>query len=147
MNIPQEKRVKLVACRLKGGASAWWGRRLHRRQREDYEQILFQQYQRYQQNQRSIQEYTADFMRLVERNDLRESEVHQIRDKIGVYVVKSMTEAKNLATKAELMIRDRGGSRIEGNKRTYDNDNFQKSSGEETSRSFTYRNKAAQGWN
>ncbi|KAI5680928.1 hypothetical protein M9H77_02155 [Catharanthus roseus] len=43
----------------------------------DYEQILFQQYQRCQQNQRSVQEYTEDFMMLAERNNLRESEVHQ----------------------------------------------------------------------
>ncbi|KAI5678801.1 hypothetical protein M9H77_09751 [Catharanthus roseus] len=75
------------------------------------------------------------------RNDLRESEVHQvnryldglklqIRDKIGVQVVKSVTGAKNLAIKAEIMLRDRGGSIIE-----------------ETSRSFADRNKAAQGWN
>ncbi|KAI5658904.1 hypothetical protein M9H77_27697 [Catharanthus roseus] len=94
MDISQEKRVKLVACRLK-----------------------------------------ADFMRLAERNDLRESEVHQvsryldglklqIRDRIGVHVLKSVTEAKNLTIKAELMIRDRCGSRIEGNRRTYGNDNF-----------------------
>ncbi|KAI5657952.1 hypothetical protein M9H77_26745 [Catharanthus roseus] len=46
------------------------------------------------------------------------------------------------------MIRDRGGSRIEGNRRTYDNDNFQRNnSGEETSRSFANRSKVAQGWN
>ncbi|KAI5677709.1 hypothetical protein M9H77_08659 [Catharanthus roseus] len=75
------------------------------------------------------------------RNNLRESEVHQvsryldglkqqIRDRIRVQVVKSVTEAKNLAIKAKLMIRDRGGSRIE-----------------ETSRSFADRSKAAQGWN
>ncbi|KAI5668024.1 hypothetical protein M9H77_17877 [Catharanthus roseus] len=79
-----------------------------------------------------------------ERNNLQESEVHQvnryldglklqIRDRIGVQVVKSVTEVKNLAIKAELMIRDRGGSRIESNRRTYDNDNFQRSnSGEDT---------------
>ncbi|KAI5668300.1 hypothetical protein M9H77_18153 [Catharanthus roseus] len=69
----------------------------------------------------------------------------QIRDRIGVQVVKSVMEAKNLATKAELMLRDRDGSRIKGNRRTYGNDNFQRSSGEETSRSFADRNKAAQG--
>ncbi|KAI5672994.1 hypothetical protein M9H77_13358 [Catharanthus roseus] len=45
------------------------------------------------------------------------------------------------------MIRDRGGSRIEGNRQTYGNDNFQRSSGEEILRSFANRNKAAQGWN
>ncbi|KAI5678523.1 hypothetical protein M9H77_09473 [Catharanthus roseus] len=97
-------------------------------------------------------------MRFAERNDLRESEVHQvshcldglklqIRDRIGVQVVKSVTEAKNIGIKAELILQDRCGSRIEGNKRTYGNDNFQRSSGEETSRSFADKNKAAQGWN
>ncbi|KAI5678050.1 hypothetical protein M9H77_09000 [Catharanthus roseus] len=97
-------------------------------------------------------------MRLAERNDLRESEVHQvsryldglklqIRDRIGLQVVKSMTEAKNLVIKAKLMLRHRGGSRIEGNRRTNGNDNFQRSSGEETSSSFANRNRAAQGWN
>ncbi|KAI5668248.1 hypothetical protein M9H77_18101 [Catharanthus roseus] len=30
-DILQEKRVKLVACRLKGGAFAWWERLPHRR--------------------------------------------------------------------------------------------------------------------
>ncbi|KAI5650374.1 hypothetical protein M9H77_36379 [Catharanthus roseus] len=98
-------------------------------------------------------------MRLAERNDLRVSEVHQVtryldglkpqtRDRIGVQVVKSVTRVKNLAIKAELTIRNRGGSRFEGDRRTYGNDNFQRSnSGEDTSRSFADRSKAAQGWN
>ena len=34
MEIPQEKCVRLVACRLKGGASAWWERLQNRRLRE-----------------------------------------------------------------------------------------------------------------
>ncbi|KAI5675441.1 hypothetical protein M9H77_06391 [Catharanthus roseus] len=76
----------------------------------------------------------ADFMRLAERNDLRDSEVHQVIRYLD-------------AIKSELMIRDRGGSRIGGNRRTYGNDNFQRSTGEETSRSFTDRRKAAQRWN
>ncbi|KAI5666994.1 hypothetical protein M9H77_16847 [Catharanthus roseus] len=120
----------------------------------DHEQILFQQHQHCQQNQRSVQD-----IRLAERNDLRESEVHQvaryldglklqIQDRIEVQVVKSVTEAKNLAIKDELMIRDRGGRRFKGNRRTYGNDNFQRSnSGDGRSRSFVDRSKAAQGWN
>ena len=63
METPEDKRVRLVACRLKGGASAWWDRKQRAREREgrgrvrswyrmrrmlmqeflspDYEQILF----------------------------------------------------------------------------------------------------------
>ena len=40
----------------------------------DYEHILFQQYQRYYHGVRPVYEYTTEFIRLVERNDLRESE-------------------------------------------------------------------------
>ncbi|KAI3429985.1 uncharacterized protein J3R85_008494 [Psidium guajava] len=102
METPSEKRVRLVACRLKGGASAWWERLQNRREREgrdkvrtwhrmkrllkqefippDYEQIMFQRYQRCQQGTRSIHEYTAEFMRLAERNNLSETEGQQCRD-------------------------------------------------------------------
>ena len=34
MEIPKEKKVKLVACRLKGGGSAWWERLQNKRLRE-----------------------------------------------------------------------------------------------------------------
>lgn len=137
MEVPAGRRVKLVACRLKGGASAWWERLQNRRYREgkqpvqtwyrmrqliqkdflppDYEQILFQQYQRCRQGQRTVYEYTAEFMRLAERNDLRESEGQQvaryldglklqIREKIGVHVLRNLNEAKNMALRAEMML-------------------------------------------
>ena len=40
----------------------------------DYEQILFQQYQKCYQGNRSVHKYAAEFMRLAKRNDLRENE-------------------------------------------------------------------------
>ena len=69
MEVQEEKRVRLVACRLKGGAFAWWERLKNRRIRArkqqvrtcfkmkqllkrdflppDHEQLLFQQYHVY----------------------------------------------------------------------------------------------------
>ena len=136
MEVPPEKRVKVVACRLRAGASAWWDKEQRKRQREghgpvrtwfrmralliqqflppDYDQILFQQYQRCQQGNRSVYDYTAEFMRLSERSDLRESNGQQvqrfvdglkpmIKDRIGVQHIRTLAEAKNLALKAEMM--------------------------------------------
>ena len=68
-------------------------------------------------------------MRLAERNDLRESEGQQvaryvdglklqIKDKIGVTVLRSMCEAKNMALRAELMLNDRN-TRFDGGARRY----------------------------
>ena len=34
MEVPEEKRVRLVACRLKGGVSVWWERLQNRRIRK-----------------------------------------------------------------------------------------------------------------
>ena len=62
-----------------------------------------------------MNEYTVEFLRLIERNQLLESEnqqvarylsglKHTIRDKIRVHMVFGMQEARNLAMKAELLI-------------------------------------------
>ena len=95
IEVPEEKRVRLVVCRLKGGASAWWERLQNRRIHEekqpvmtwfrmkqllkrdfipsDHEQLLFQQYQVCHQGVRSVvHEYPIDFMRVTERDDLQE---------------------------------------------------------------------------
>ncbi|XP_031402580.1 uncharacterized protein LOC116212147 [Punica granatum] len=141
--VPEEKRVKLVAYRLKGGASAWWDRvqenrgrvgkqpiqtweRMRRMLRArflppDYEQYFFMKYQRCVQGSRSVHDYTAEFLRLAERNALNELESQQvarymeglkptIRDKIGVQMVATVDDARSLALKAEMMTQDRGNS-------------------------------------
>ncbi|KAI0514154.1 hypothetical protein KFK09_010188 [Dendrobium nobile] len=95
MDIEPEKQVKYVACRLKGGASAWWHQLLQTRQREgrgpvrnwlrmkqllrshflptDFEQMLYLRYQHCIQGTRTVSDYTEEFYRLSARNDLNEN--------------------------------------------------------------------------
>ena len=92
MEIPNERQVKLVAYKLKGGAFVWWDRLRETRLREgrqpvqtwrrmkqvlrgrflslDYEQYMFEAYQRCAQGMKSVNEYTFEFLRLAERNQL-----------------------------------------------------------------------------
>ncbi|KAM1086608.1 hypothetical protein ACFX2B_012096 [Malus domestica] len=96
MEIPEEKKVKLVAYKLKGGASTWWEQLQISRtcQRNtpvrswikmkwllkarflppDYEQVLFQQYQECKQGSKTVQAYTEKFYRLALLNDLMGTE-------------------------------------------------------------------------
>ncbi|PKU80123.1 hypothetical protein MA16_Dca024582 [Dendrobium catenatum] len=105
MEIPPEKQVKYVACRLKGGASAWWEQILQSRRREgrsrisdwgkmkqllraqflptDFEQILYMRYQHCVQGPRTVSEYTEEFNRLTARNDLQESGTQLVARYIG----------------------------------------------------------------
>ena len=39
METPGEKRVRLVACRLKRGASTWWERLQNKREREGKDRV------------------------------------------------------------------------------------------------------------
>ena len=81
----------------------------------DDEQYIFYVYHRCTHGSKSVKEYTTEFLRLIERNQLSESENQQasrylsglkqtIRDKIGVQMVFNVQEARNLAMKAELLI-------------------------------------------
>ncbi|XP_059429202.1 uncharacterized protein LOC132163019 [Corylus avellana] len=105
MSIREDRKVKLVAYKFKGGASAWWEKLQISRARQgkgpvtswlkmkrllkprflppDFEQRLFQQYQECRQGGRTIQAYVDDFYRLSARNDLMETEDQQVARFIG----------------------------------------------------------------
>ncbi|KAM0969837.1 hypothetical protein ACFX2F_018150 [Malus domestica] len=105
MEIPEEKKVKLVTYKLKSGPFALWEQLQisQTRQRKthmhswmkmkpllkarflppDYEQVLFQQYQECKQRSRTVQAYTKEFYRLASRNDLMETEAQQTTIYIG----------------------------------------------------------------
>jgi hypothetical protein len=105
MEILEDKKVKLVAYRLMGGASAWWEQLQLTRTRQrkgmvqtwakirrllrarylppDYEQILFQQYQDCRQRNRMVQAYIEEFHRLSSRNNLLETDAQQVSRFIG----------------------------------------------------------------
>ncbi|GJU47199.1 transposon ty3-I gag-pol polyprotein [Tanacetum coccineum] len=106
--IPENKQVKLVAYRLKGGASSWWEQVQNQRRRvgkqptrscpkmkrmlmgrflpPDYDQFLFKQYQSLRQGQKYLY-------------GLKPS----IHEKIRCQVILSLSEAHNIARRAESM--------------------------------------------
>ena len=78
----------------------------------DYELILFQQYQDCRQGSRTVQAYVEEFHRLSSHNNLLETNAQQvarsirglrlnIQDRVSMHTIYSLTEAINLATKAE----------------------------------------------
>lgn len=137
MDIAPERQVKYVACKLKAGAGAWWIQSNQSRRREgkapvkswpkmkrilrshflpaDYEQILYLQYQKCTQGNRSVSQYTEDFYRLNAWNNLSESTQQliaryigglreNIQDKLELNSVWSLSQAVNFAYKAEIQL-------------------------------------------
>ncbi|KAI0498175.1 hypothetical protein KFK09_021416 [Dendrobium nobile] len=137
MDVPMDKQVKYVACKLKVGASAWWQQVLQTRYREgkgpvrnwtrmkqllrnqflptDFEQLLYIQYQHYNQGNQTVSAYTEEFYRLSARNNLNESNnqivaryigglKEGIQDKLELNSVWSLSQAVNFALKAEMQL-------------------------------------------
>ncbi|PKI72271.1 hypothetical protein CRG98_007345 [Punica granatum] len=114
-----EQRIK----RMERTLEQRFEQRLDQRFKElHYEQYLFMKYQRCVQGSRSFHDYTAEFLRLAERNALNESESQQvarymeglkptIRDKIGVQMVATVEDVRSLALKAEMMTWQKVGDR------------------------------------
>ncbi|CAL2257336.1 unnamed protein product [Prunus armeniaca] len=115
MEVPENKMVKMVDFCLKVTAAVWWDQLQNSRQRQgkqwvrtwrkmkqlmmdqflptDYEQIMYRIYIVCAQGNRSVSEYTKEFMRLVERNHLTET--------------KNQKEAINMTLKAELLEKEK----------------------------------------
>ncbi|KAH7861284.1 hypothetical protein Vadar_024174 [Vaccinium darrowii] len=94
--VPEDKRVSLVATRLRGRVAAWWQQLKQTRLRQEkdkissweklnkkmrvaflphnYSRLMYQRLQNLRQNSRSVDDYTTKFHQLVARNDLAETE-------------------------------------------------------------------------
>jgi hypothetical protein len=98
--VPDRDKVKLVAIKLKGRASAWWEQLKRSREKQGkvkitdwekmkikmkshflpfgYTQTLFQRLHSLRQGMRSVDDYTEEFYLLVARNDLSETEEQMV---------------------------------------------------------------------
>ncbi|GJY79709.1 putative nucleotidyltransferase, ribonuclease H [Tanacetum coccineum] len=75
--VPENKRVSLIATKLHGRASAWWQQLKLSRER------MYQRLQNLKQGSKSVEDYTTEFYQLIARNDIQETEDQLVSRYIG----------------------------------------------------------------
>ncbi|KAK1425688.1 hypothetical protein QVD17_21043 [Tagetes erecta] len=103
--VPEDKRVSLIATRLRGRASAWWQKTKLTRSRlgkpkivtwakmkkclrsaflpHNFQRLMYQRLQNLKQGSKSVDDYTTEFYQLVARNDIQETEEQLVSRYIG----------------------------------------------------------------
>ncbi|GKE20874.1 reverse transcriptase domain-containing protein [Tanacetum coccineum] len=113
--VPENKRVSLIATKLRGRASTWWKqlkltrervgqprvtswRKMKKLLRENfiphnYQRLMYQRLQNLKQGTKSVEDYTIEFYQLIARNDIQETDdqlvfgyISGLRDQIIDYV-------------------------------------------------------------
>ncbi|GJT71687.1 putative nucleotidyltransferase, ribonuclease H [Tanacetum coccineum] len=103
--VPENKRVSLIATKLRGRASAWWQQLKLTRKRvgkprvtswrkmkkllkenfipHNYQRLMYQRLQNLKQGTKSVEDYTTEFYQLIARNDIQETEDQLVSRYIG----------------------------------------------------------------
>ncbi|GKA78787.1 reverse transcriptase domain-containing protein [Tanacetum coccineum] len=116
--VPENKRVSLIATKLRGRASAWWQqlkltrervgkprvtswRKMKKLLRENfiphnYQRLMYQRLQNLKQGTKSVEDYTIEFYQLIARNDIQETDDQLVSRYIGGLRVQIMDSYFNL---------------------------------------------------
>nr|GEU61740.1 putative reverse transcriptase domain-containing protein [Tanacetum cinerariifolium] len=103
--VPENKRVSLIATKIRGRASAWWKQMKLTRERVgkskitswqkmkkcvranfipyNYQRLMYQRLQNLKQGSKSVEDYTTEFYQLIARNDIQKREDQLVSRYIG----------------------------------------------------------------